>query len=205
MASTDSYAGDYGNPWATMDDFSFGQDFDLGIDWNSFGNPTYDGGTLDTFNVNTTPDDFDPIGQVIDGWVPNHGGSFLDDIYGPDGIGDPLGELGAVYIPDTATNPTPTQQNPATRPPTTARPPGSIASPSGATSSPRPSQSSGNAAQDIAKLVNSILQAFKPAQTTNPQGQPVSQPAPAGGGFDFSSLILIGAGAGVAWLILRKK
>lgn len=36
--------------------------FDLGIDWNSFGNPTYDGGTLDAFNVNTTPDDLDPFG-----------------------------------------------------------------------------------------------------------------------------------------------
>lgn len=187
------------------DDTVFGTDFDLGIDWDSFGPSTFDGGTLDVFNVNTTPDDFDPFGQVNDGWVPNYGGGFFDDIYGPDGIGDPLGELGAVYIPDTATNPTPTQQNPATRPPTTARPPGSIASPSGATSSPRPSQSSGNAAQDIAKLVNSILQAFKPPTATNAQGQPVSQPAPVSGGFDFGSLGLLAIGAGLAYLALRKK
>lgn len=188
------------------DDTVFGTDFDLGIDWDSFGPGTFDGGTLDVFNVNTTPDDYDVGG----GWgyvddYSNVGGGIYDDVYGLGGIGDPLGELGAVYIPDTATNPTPTQQNPATRPPTTARPPGSIASPSGATSSPRPSQSSGNAAQDIAKLVNSILQAFKPPAATNAQGQPVSQPAPVSGGFDFGSLGLLAIGAGLAYLALRKK
>lgn len=96
-----------------------------------------------------------------------------------------------VYIPDTTTTP------PSRIPP---RDPRRLlpALPPGLDRLPRPPlrvppESSGNAAQDIAKLVNSILQAFKPAQATNPQGQPVSQPAPAGGGFDFSSLILIGS------------
>lgn len=185
------------------DDFSFGQDFDLGIDWDSFGPGTFDGGTLDTFNVNTTPDDFS-VGGGYTGFYDDYSfGGGYDDIYGLGGIGDPLGDVGAVYIPDTA--PTPTQQNPAVRPPTTTpRPSTGIASPS--SSSPRPSQSSsGNAAQDIAKLVNSILQAFKPPAATNAQGQPVSQPAPVSGGFDFGSLTLIALGAGAAYFILRRK
>lgn len=187
------------------DDYSFGTDFDLGIDWDAIAPPTFDGGTLDTFNVNTTPDDFSVGGGYYGGDDYSFGGGGIyDDVYGLGGIGDPLGDVGAVYIPDTPLTPTPA--NPATRPTTNnpaPRPSTGIASPS--SSSSRPSSStSGNAAQDIAKLVNSILQAFKPP-ATNVQGQPVSTPAPVASGFDFGSFGMLAIGAAAVWLVMRKK
>ncbi len=207
MANIDSYSNDYGNPWAMGDDTTFGTDFDLGIDWDSFGPATFDGGTLDTFNVNTTPDDY----NVGGGWGYSDdeytfgGGGIYDDVYGLGGIGDPLGDIGAVYIPDTPLTPTPA--NPATRPTTnnpSPRPSTGVGSAPSSSSSRPSSSTSGNAAQDIAKLVNSILQAFKPTPT-NVQGQPVSTPAPVGSGFDFGSFGMLAIGAGAVWLLMRKK
>lgn len=184
-----------------MDDFDT-SGWDLGIDWGGIlpGGDTLDGGTLDPFFVDTTRDDGDPFAWngIDDISTPYDWGNNIGDLTD---IGDPLSDIGGVYIPNTTppaqtgTTPRPpTNNNPPQRPPTT--PP---------SSSPSRPTTSGSAATDLAKLVNSILQAIKGTQPATATGQPVSTPGPVATGFDVGSLALLAGGALIAWLVLRKK
>lgn len=182
------------------------EDWDLGIDWDSLlpagtGGPTYEGGTLDPFEINETTGGGGSDPFAWNGTQDTFDWNAISDMNS--WIGDPLDDINGVYIPDTAVPPSATNTTP--RPPTTTTPRPPASTPPATSTRPATSSSSGNSAADLAKLVNSILQAIKPATPVNATGGQVTTPAPVSSGFDIGSMGMLLIGAGAAYLILRKR
>lgn len=206
---SDSYASDYGNPWGnTMGDDYDPSTWDLGIDWGGLGvtDPNvYDGGTLDPVYSDTGYGNGDPWdwNSSTDNYGSGFGdGNAVGDWTGFDDIMNWVDDLvnASNQTPPTTTTPTtvpPRSNTTPTNPATNPRP---------STSSPSSGASSGSSMQDLSKLVNAILQAIKgPTTPTTPTQQQNTPPGSISSGLNIGSLALVGGGALVTWLILRKR